>query len=248
MSLMFFEATNFNNGEASGESTKPLEWNTSKAFNFKQMFNKASSFNQPIGDWQTGFIRDMYGMFAGANVFNQNISGWNTSGVINMGSMFNQAYAFNQNIGGWNTGAVTNMSSMFRNATVFNNGDKPGVSSKPLNWNTIKVKDMSYMFQNANVFVGINDVGKSNILKALNLFFNGQTDYSNGFSYESDFTLPLTSNLSVGLGLAKPIFPSEVLLIVPATKFSTVLFHFGTFPSEISVGLFNLPSISSFKS
>lgn len=34
----------------------------------------------------------------------------------------------------------------------------------------IKVKDM-------NIFVGLNDVGKSNVLKALNLFFNGNTDY-----------------------------------------------------------------------
>ena len=178
MSLMFFEATNFNNGEASGESTKPLEWNTSKAFNFKQMFNKASSFNQPIGDWQTGFIRDMYGMFAGANVFNQNISGWNTSGVINMGSMFNQAYAFNQNIGGWNTGAVTNMSSMFRNATVFNNGDKPGVSSKPLNWNTIKVKDMSYMFNEARSFNQDISVWQTGLVESMYAMFAVATAFN----------------------------------------------------------------------
>ena len=28
-----------------------------------------------------------------------------------------------------------------------------------------------------NVFSGVNDIGKSNILKALNLFFNNQTDF-----------------------------------------------------------------------
>ena len=39
-----------------------------------------------------------------------------------------------------------------------------------------------------NIFVGTNDVGKSNVLKALNLFFNGQTDYDKPFSFESDFT------------------------------------------------------------
>lgn len=39
-----------------------------------------------------------------------------------------------------------------------------------------------------NIFVGVNDAGKSNILKALNLFFNSQTDYNSPFAYESDFT------------------------------------------------------------
>ena len=38
-----------------------------------------------------------------------------------------------------------------------------------------------------NIFVGLNDVGKSNILKALNLFFNGETDYNQGFVFEKDF-------------------------------------------------------------
>ena len=27
-----------------------------------------------------------------------------------------------------------------------------------------------------NIFVGLNDVGKSNVLKALNLFFNNETE------------------------------------------------------------------------
>ena len=39
-----------------------------------------------------------------------------------------------------------------------------------------------------NVFVGANDAGKSNILKALNLFFNGETDYGVPFDFDRDFT------------------------------------------------------------
>lgn len=35
-----------------------------------------------------------------------------------------------------------------------------------------------------NILVGTNDVGKSNVLKALNLFFNGQTDYNKAFSFQ----------------------------------------------------------------
>ena len=39
-----------------------------------------------------------------------------------------------------------------------------------------------------NIFVGANDAGKSNIIKALNLFFNGETDYGEPFDFERDFS------------------------------------------------------------
>ena len=39
-----------------------------------------------------------------------------------------------------------------------------------------------------NIFVGLNDAGKSNILKAMNLFFNGETDYGRKFCFQNDFT------------------------------------------------------------
>ena len=41
-----------------------------------------------------------------------------------------------------------------------------------------------------NVFVGLNDVGKSNVLKALNLFFNEETDFGRKYDYETDFHKP----------------------------------------------------------
>ena len=40
-----------------------------------------------------------------------------------------------------------------------------------------------------NILVGNNDVGKSNVLKALNLFFNNKTDYNTDFQFDSDFTI-----------------------------------------------------------
>ncbi len=50
--------------------------------------------------------------------------------------------------------------------------------------------------KNMNIFVGLNDVGKSNVLKALNLFFNGQTDYGVAFDFKKDFSyyFPKTSH------------------------------------------------------
>jgi energy-coupling factor transporter ATP-binding protein EcfA2 len=38
-----------------------------------------------------------------------------------------------------------------------------------------------------NVFSGCNDSGKSNLLKALNLFFNNKTDHDTDFDFKSDF-------------------------------------------------------------
>ena len=47
-----------------------------------------------------------------------------------------------------------------------------------------------------NIFVGLNDAGKSNVLKAINLFFTGETDYGKKFSFSNDFSylFPNTSH------------------------------------------------------
>lgn len=39
-----------------------------------------------------------------------------------------------------------------------------------------------------NFFVGKNDCGKSNVLKALNLFFNGETDFGREFDFSLDYS------------------------------------------------------------
>ena len=47
---------------------------------------------------------------------------------------------------------------------------------------------MNIDVKNLNMLIGLNDVGKSNVLKALNLFFNSQTDYNTPFDFERDFS------------------------------------------------------------
>lgn len=42
-------------------------------------------------------------------------------------------------------------------------------------------------FDQINIFVGLNDAGKSNILKALNLFFNNETEPGVKFDFETDY-------------------------------------------------------------
>ena len=46
-----------------------------------------------------------------------------------------------------------------------------------------------------NIFVGLNDAGKSNVLKALNLFFTGETDYGKKFSFSNDFEIQTVHGL-----------------------------------------------------
>ena len=50
------------------------------------------------------------------------------------------------------------------------------------------IVNMNIDVEQLNMFVGLNDVGKSNVLKALNLFFNNETDYNEKFAFESDFS------------------------------------------------------------
>lgn len=57
------------------------------------------------------------------------------------------------------------------------------------------ITSMTITAERLNILVGVNDVGKSNVLKALNLFFNNETDYNEKFSFEKDFSqlFPLNS-------------------------------------------------------
>lgn len=74
------------------------------------------------------------------------------------------------------------------------------------------IVDETFEVGNLTIFVGKNDAGKSNILKALNLFFNGQTDHGQLFDFEADF-----SRLAkVGKNKAKEIV-IDLFLSPPAT-------------------------------
>lgn len=50
------------------------------------------------------------------------------------------------------------------------------------------IVDETIELSDFNTFVGKNDSGKSNVLKALNLFFNGQTDSDTGFDFDKDYS------------------------------------------------------------
>ena len=50
------------------------------------------------------------------------------------------------------------------------------------------VVDEMITLKDLNCFVGLNDSGKSNVLKALNLFFNGETDFDTPLDFENDYS------------------------------------------------------------
>ncbi|MGR6468983.1 ATP-dependent nuclease [Rhizobium sp. PAMB 3182] len=49
------------------------------------------------------------------------------------------------------------------------------------------ISDLTLDLDDLNILIGKNDTGKSNILRALNLFFNGETDFRKEFDFKRDF-------------------------------------------------------------
>jgi surface protein len=65
------------------------------------VFRGASSFNQPLEDWNTSSVTTMSSMFESAEAFNQPLSFWDVSSVMDMSYLFYGASAFNQSLCAW---------------------------------------------------------------------------------------------------------------------------------------------------
>lgn len=144
------------------------DWDMSRIVSTQQMFYNASAFNQPIGNWNVSSLQTATSMFSGATNFNQPIGNWNTSNVTRMNAMFRQARAFNQPIGNWDTSKVIDMGGMFDYAQSFN---------QPIgNWNTAKVTDMASMFFSASSFnQPIGNWNTSKVTTMQNMFYGASS-------------------------------------------------------------------------
>lgn len=71
--------------------------------------------------------------------------------------------------------------------------------------------------QDLNVLSGRNDVGKSNILKALNLFFNGNTDWQKPLDFYVDFSTKRLNEVRQESIKGKQFISVEIEFIRPTT-------------------------------
>ena len=134
-------------------------WNVSNVMNMVQLFDSALVFNQDIGSWNVSSVTDMGAMFWNAQAFNQDIGNWNVSKVTDMRFMFSSANAFNQDIGNWNVSNVTDMLAMFSLTSAFNQDIG--------NWNVSNVTNMRFMFFSTDVFN--QDIGNWNVSKVTSM-------------------------------------------------------------------------------
>ena len=84
----------------------------------REMFQKASSFNQPINSWVVSKVTDIGVMFS-ESPFNQSLYNWNLSELKIADHVFYLATQFNQDISNWNMSSVTTIMAMFSSASSF---------------------------------------------------------------------------------------------------------------------------------
>ena len=88
----------------------------------------------------------------------------------------------------------------------------------------IRLKDLD----DCIIFSGKNDVGKSNVLKAINLFFNNQTDWLVPFNFYNDFNFKRLSEVRDESIKGKQFIQIEI-------KFRRGAHFTNTLPAEFSV-------------
>ena len=143
------------------------------------MFDRASSFNQPLGNWDVSNVENMKWVFSEAISFNQDISDWNVSSVSDFYDMFETPNALSETNRGkihesfssnpnwpydWgpdepdspgNTGPVNLTDSNFQTAVNLwfsNQAEANATYGHISDWNTSAVTDMSGAFKHRTSF------------------------------------------------------------------------------------------------
>jgi surface protein len=158
------------------------------------MFRDATSFNQPLDNWDVSSIGTCFAMFHTATSFNQNINSWDVSSVGTCFSMFFGASSFNQPLNNWDMSNVFWLDGMFKNATSFN---------QPINsWNLSNASKMNRMFEGATSFnQPLNNWDVSGVTE-MDMFFKDATSFNQDIS---DWCVELIPNEPIEFSLNSPL-------------------------------------------
>ena len=132
MFLSFIGASNLN---ISATDQPDLSQVTNMSF----MFSRASSFYQPLNNWDTSNVTDMQFMLSEASNFNQSLAGFNISNVTNITDILYYTGLSNMNydltLEGWSGQSVISGLSMSANPAKYCNvEDRNILTSAPNNW------------------------------------------------------------------------------------------------------------------
>ncbi|PZM82340.1 hypothetical protein DLH72_04180 [Candidatus Gracilibacteria bacterium] len=170
-------------------------WDTSNVINMEGVFGNATIFKQSLNNWDTSNVTNMRNMFLSAIHFNKYIGNWDTSRVTDMSGMFGNAQEFNQDIGNWDTSNVTNMKGMFSDAFVFNHS---------LNqWNVSQVNNMSWMFSHSAYNYPLNHWDVSSVEYMDYIFYDGP-QFSHNVSDWNTISIKSCQNFSDGYIMPPP--------------------------------------------
>ena len=85
----------------------------------------ATSFNQPLNNWNVSNVTNMGAMFKGATPFNQPLNNWNVSNVTIIDEMFSGASSFDRDLSSWCVSNFSSEPTSFSINSALTNSNKP---------------------------------------------------------------------------------------------------------------------------
>jgi len=147
------------------------------------MFSNATSFNQPINDWNVSNVTTMFYMFYNATSFNQPINDWNVSNVVNMYAMFKDATSFNQPIHSWDVSQV----SSFRQMLSYSNLSTSNYDKLLISWDeNLDLKDGKTLGADGLTYC-LGETARENIETTDSWTFSGDSKFCKPVSLIADY-------------------------------------------------------------
>ncbi len=164
-----------------------------------RMFNGATSFNQPIGNWNISNVTDMFAMFYGASSFNQPLGDWN---VVNLSDaaffLVNSGISptnFDHLLEGWSKLPLKSHVQLWVGKGYCNAGAARATIVANFGWNIVD----SGNFCPPNVVITTTKFNSSVYMQSIPLYIEIQT--ADAYRGNTTFTV-ISGSLPPGLQLA----------------------------------------------